>query len=151
MSKRICVNCGKEVDGNVKFCPYCGANQFRQMNPVSSKSPSIPTKKASQNNDLIYKLFYWNYDGRYILSKTKVISILTFIVFVLSIFTGPPVAVILIGLIFSVFFQAQSDSPKANHKKSYSKSLSLLQDSATCHIVYIIYCSISSTHFYLLY
>lgn len=104
MSKRICVNCGKEVDGNVKFCPYCGANQFRQMNPVSSKSPSIPTKKASQNNDLIYKLFYWNYDGRYILSKTKVISILTFIVFVLSIFTGPPVAVILIGLIFSVFF-----------------------------------------------
>ena len=104
MPKRICNNCGKEVDGNVKFCPYCGANQFRQMNPVSSKFPSIPTKKVSQNSDLIHKLFYWDYGGRYILSKTKAISVLTFVVFVLSIFTGPPAAVIVLGLIFSVFF-----------------------------------------------
>lgn len=104
MSKRICENCGKEVDENVKFCPDCGTNKFRQISPVSTKSPSVPTKKVSQNSGMIHKLFYWNYDGRYILSKTKVISILTFVVFLLSIFTGPPAAVIILGLIFSAFF-----------------------------------------------
>lgn len=104
MPEKICENCGKKVDEHVKFCPDCGTNQFRQTNPVSSKFSSLPTKKTSQNNDLVHKLFYWNYAGSYIFSKTKFISILTFMAFVLSVFTGPPFAVIFIGLIFSIFF-----------------------------------------------
>ncbi|WP_407424863.1 zinc ribbon domain-containing protein [Methanobrevibacter sp.] len=104
MSKKICENCGKAVDDYVKFCPDCGLNKFRQANPVSNKSSSIPTKKVSQNSDWVHKLFYWNYDGSYIFSKTKLISFLTFAVFVLSMFTGPPVAVLIIGLIFTAFF-----------------------------------------------
>ena len=104
MSKKICENCGKTADDYVKFCPDCGSSKFRQINPVSNKSSSIPTKRMSQNSDLVHKLFYWNYDGRYIFSKTKLISFLTLVVFVLSMFTGPPGAVIIIGLIFTAFF-----------------------------------------------
>ena len=105
MAGKICENCGKNVNDSVKFCPYCGTSQFRQTTvPISNKSSSIPTNRKSQNNDWIHKLFYWKYDEGYIFSKTKLISILTFIAFVLSIFNQDPGAIILLGLIFASIF-----------------------------------------------
>ena len=103
MPKKICENCGKSVDDYVKFCPGCGGNQFRQLNQVSNSSSSVPAKKTSQDSDLVHKLFYWNYGGRYIFSKTKSISILTFFAFVISGFQGPWPMVILLGLIIAMF------------------------------------------------
>lgn len=103
MSKKICENCGKNVDDYVKFCPDCGSNKFRQANQVSSRPSSLPTKKRSDNSDIVHKLFYWNYGGRYILSKTKVISILTFLVFALSTFGDAPGVMVILGLIFAIF------------------------------------------------
>ncbi|WP_405303294.1 zinc-ribbon domain-containing protein [Methanobrevibacter sp.] len=104
MSGKICEKCGKNVDDTDKFCPYCGSSQFIQVDSVPSNSSSLPTKKISQNNDLIHNLLYWSYDEGYIFSKTKLITILTFMAFVFSIFTGPPFAILLLGLIFSIFF-----------------------------------------------
>ena len=102
MPKKICENCGKSVDDYVKFCPGCGGNQFRQLNQVSNSSSSVPTRNSSQNSDLVHKLFYWNYGGRYIFSKTKFISILTFFAFVISGFEGSTGIMIFLGLIFAM-------------------------------------------------
>ncbi len=104
MPGKICENCGETVNDSVKFCPNCGSSLFRQntSTAVSNKPSSIPTKKVSQNNGLIHNLFYWRYDGGYIFSKTKLISISTFIVFFLSVFNGAPGAIIIFGLIFAL-------------------------------------------------
>ena len=52
-------------------------------------------------NDLVHDLFYWNHKGYNILSKTKVISILEFMIIILSIFVGAPVGMIAVAAILS--------------------------------------------------
>ena len=52
-------------------------------------------------NDLVHNLFYWNHKGYNILSKTKVISILEFVVLILSIFAGAPMGMIAVAAILS--------------------------------------------------
>ena len=102
MTGKVCENCGKTVDSIDKFCPYCGSNRFRQINSVSKTSNSLPTKASSQNNNLVHHLLYWGYDGYYVFSKTKFISILIVISFALSVFNGYPGA-IAVGLILAIF------------------------------------------------
>lgn len=106
MSRKICENCGENLEDYVKFCPECGSSKFRQVNDtaVSKRSSSVPAKKASQNSSLIHKLFYWSHDGYYMFSKTKLIVVSTVIVFLLSIFNGAPVAVVLFGFLVAAFF-----------------------------------------------
>ena len=92
MSK-ICNNCGKEVDDGTKFCPSCRCNTFRQANAL-----------AAPKDDLIHRLFYWNYPQGSILAKSKLSGIAMFLY--LSIFwlltPSYPVAIPL-ALIFGLF------------------------------------------------
>ena len=67
MSK-ICNNCGKEVDDGTKFCPSCRCNTFRQVNAL-----------AAPKDDLIHRLFYWNYPQGSILAKSKLSGIAVFL------------------------------------------------------------------------
>ena len=71
MSK-ICKKCGKYVNDNVKFCPECKSQSFKTVNELT-----LP------GNTQIHTLFYWNYDGKYVLSKTKISTALVFIICIL--------------------------------------------------------------------
>lgn len=95
MSK-ICNDCGKSVDDGVKFCPYCKSQSFRTNNEVTTGSDS-----------LVHKLFYWNYGGRYVLSKSKLVGFLVFLLFAtISINAGEGVGIVVFSAIlgFLTFF-----------------------------------------------
>ena len=90
MSK-ICNRCGNEVDDNVKFCPYCKGQTFRPKQEV-----------ATPNDTMIHKVFYWNYDNRYVLSKSKITTIGVFIMFsVFALISGAPIGILFFAVIFS--------------------------------------------------
>lgn len=93
MTSKICNNCGKEVDGNVNFCPHCKSQSFRVKNEI-----------IKSDNNLIHKLFYWKHDGYYVFSLSKFSALLIFIAFllgVLSVYSLGPM--ILLGAIFGLF------------------------------------------------
>ena len=52
-------------------------------------------------SDLIHSLLYWNYGGKHILSKTKLFSIMLFLIVFLSFFTSGLPGVILVGALFA--------------------------------------------------
>ena len=88
MSIKYCTSCGEEVDGSVKFCPNCRSTSFRYQ--------SVPAKVKPT---LIQSLFYWQYDGRFIISKTKTGSMFLFILFVfMSAFAPIPAGMLLLGV-----------------------------------------------------
>jgi hypothetical protein len=90
MSK-ICSNCGNVVDDGVNFCPYCKSQSFRSKNEITTP-----------DSDMVHKIFYWNYDGNYVMSKAKVGSIIVFLVFsALAIPSGAPLAIIFFAIIFA--------------------------------------------------
>lgn len=76
MSK-ICKNCGKNVEDDVKFCPECRSQSFKVVNEVTSPG-----------NTQIHTLFYWNYNGNYVLSKTKVATAIVFIICLITSITS---------------------------------------------------------------
>lgn len=89
---KICNQCGAKVEDSSNFCPYCKSESFRPIGEVMT-----PNKGGIK-----YKLFYWNYDGRYVLSKSKVVSISVFAVFLATAFTsGAAAGTIVIGLILA--------------------------------------------------
>ena len=98
MSK-ICNNCGNAVDDSVNFCPYCKSQSFRNLNEITTP-----------DNSLVHRLFYWNYDGGYVLSKSKVSGIAAFLLFsVIALGSGAPGTIIIFafiigGLIFMIGF-----------------------------------------------
>lgn len=69
MSK-ICKNCGKTVNKDSKYCPYCKSQSFRLKQDL-----------ITSNNSFVYKIFYWEYFEGYVLSKSKIISMIVFITF----------------------------------------------------------------------
>ena len=91
MSK-TCSNCGKTLDDNVNYCPYCKSQEFNN---------SIVKKETG--NSIIHKLFYWNYDGYYVLSKSKLTAISTYILMFIASFPVPAfMSVASVGLIFAL-------------------------------------------------
>ena len=72
MNNKICAQCNTQVDETSKFCPRCGSSEFVEEKAEVMVSTSKPS--------LIHSLFYWNYDGHYVLSKSKLIGIVTFFV-----------------------------------------------------------------------
>lgn len=79
MSTKICKNCGETVDENVKFCPYCKSTSFTQTQEI------VTYVKPG----LVQKLFYWQYDGQFILAKSKIAGITVFLLLFLASFTSP--------------------------------------------------------------
>ena len=91
MSK-ICDNCGKTVNDDAKFCPYCKNKTFRNKYEVTTP-----------NDDIVHKAFYWQYSGGSVLSKTKIASISVFAFFFLMwLFSGAPPIFVVITLIFAL-------------------------------------------------
>lgn len=92
MSIKYCSSCGEKVDGSVKFCPNCRSTSFKyHVEPAKVK----PT--------LIQSLFYWQYNGKFILSRSKTSAILLFIIFAFAAVSSPiPAGMILLGLIVSL-------------------------------------------------
>lgn len=75
---KICNNCGKNVDDSVNYCPYCHSQSFGNKNWIVKK-----------DNSIAHLLFYEYYDGYYVISKAKVISIIVFLIFSLIVLVPP--------------------------------------------------------------
>lgn len=88
---KICTNCGKSVNDDDNFCPYCRGTAFRNKYEV-----------VEADNSPVHRLFYWNYGGKYVLSKTKIATVAVFLMFsVLGLLSGAPVAILFFAAIFS--------------------------------------------------
>lgn len=91
---KICTNCGNKVDVDYNFCPNCKSQSFSDQ-PVRATKVNPPSGLAQT-------LLYWNYDGEFVLSKTKVGSILVFLfLFISGLFSPAPAGVFIIALIFA--------------------------------------------------
>lgn len=99
-SKKFCYKCGKELTGDIQFCPYCGADQAPQSNTINTAS------KVTSNNQ----------DGNHIStqdvdSKTWVIlDVIGWVVFVFSFIPGLDLG-FLVSLALGIVIQK-----KFNHK-----------------------------------
>lgn len=90
---KICKSCGKSVDDAANFCPYCKGSTFTKANEV-----------VEANSSPVHTLFYRNYNGRYVLSRTKVASAIVFLVFVFLGLLSPEFwGMLILGLIFAGF------------------------------------------------
>ncbi len=69
---KICNNCGEKVDIGYKFCPNCKSQSFRDS-ALEVRKPGNPS--------ILHKLLYWEYDGAYVIAKSKVASIVVFVFF----------------------------------------------------------------------
>lgn len=49
----FCANCGKKIDDDSKFCPYCGSSISVDMNTPSTDSNIVVTSKRSNKNVII--------------------------------------------------------------------------------------------------
>ncbi len=91
MSK-ICENCGKTVNDDANYCPYCKNTTFRNKYEVTTP-----------NDDIVHKAFYWQYSSDSVLSKTKLASISVFAFFFLSwLFAGAHPIFVVLSLIFAL-------------------------------------------------
>lgn len=90
---KICNQCGERVEDKSNFCPHCKSNSFRPVGEV-----------ITPNQDGIkYKLLYWEHNGGYVLSKSKLISVSVFVVFFLTAFSSQLVGgMILVALILAM-------------------------------------------------
>ena len=96
---KVCSNCGKKVEDNVNFCPYCRGTSFK--GEITQSSSKVVVHKGQQSN-LVYKLFYWDTNKGYMLSKSKIASISTFLFFIFCIFCGAPaVGTLMLAFLFS--------------------------------------------------
>ena len=88
---KICTKCGKSVEDKDNFCPYCRGTTFKNKYQV-----------VEADNTPVHKMFYWNYGGRYRLSKSKITAVVVFLLFsVGALLSGGPVAMVFIALIFA--------------------------------------------------
>lgn len=89
---KICNNCGEKVESDYNFCPNCKSQSFRES--------SIEVRKDYRPNHIIAKLLYWENDGGYVLSKSKIAGICTFLTFVIAAGPGVPLwSMLVIGII----------------------------------------------------
>lgn len=90
---KICNSCGKNVDDSVNYCSYCHSQSFGNKNWIVKK-----------DNSIAHLLFYEYYDGYYVISKAKVISIIVFLIFSLIVLVPPySLDVIVFAAILGVF------------------------------------------------
>ena len=123
---KICTNCGEKVDEDYNFCPNCKSQSFRKDLPA--------VRKASAPDSLTHRLFYWNYDGEYVLAKSKVGAAAVLIVFLIATFASPYAAgMFVLALLFSVItfllgYVAHYIRPKPEQAKLTYNDYGFLQD-----------------------
>ena len=113
MKTKTCKKCGNTVEITAKYCQKCGSNEFVQKTEVIVHQ-SQPSR--------VHKLLYWDYDGQYILSKSKLAGISSFILIALmSVITMDLLSLILgaiIGaLVFFLGFAIHNLMPKPSKSK----------------------------------
>ncbi|GAA6237622.1 DUF805 domain-containing protein [Apilactobacillus micheneri] len=60
MNKKFCQKCGKQIDSNAEFCPYCGAQQSQSNNTYDNIQ--------SPNNSNMITAFKHNWDNAFFIS-----------------------------------------------------------------------------------
>lgn len=93
---KICNGCGKKVNVNANFCPSCKSQSFR--------TEAVVVRKSNEPVSFTHKLLYWDYNGEFVLSKSKLAGIC---VFVFCFITGLSLSaamwsVIPVGVIFGL-------------------------------------------------
>ncbi len=104
---KICKNCGKKINATSNFCPNCKSESFEDISTI---------------DNIKYLLFYWQVNGGYILSKTKVITLFIFISSVIdwfisgnfAIFWDTLTAVALFAVGFAFHKILKNDKPSEN-------------------------------------
>ncbi|WP_295614571.1 zinc ribbon domain-containing protein [uncultured Methanobrevibacter sp.] len=104
---KICKNCGKKINATSNFCPHCKSESFEDISTM---------------DNIKYLLFYWQVNGGYILSKTKVITLFIFISSIIdwfisgnfAIFLDTITAVALFGVGFAFHMILKNDKPSEN-------------------------------------
>ena len=77
---KICNNCGAKVNVNANFCTECKSQSFR--------TKAVVVRKNNEPASLKHRLLYWEYDGEFVLSKSKISGITVFLlVFISGLFT----------------------------------------------------------------
>ena len=91
---KICNNCGAKVNVNANFCTECKSQSFR--------TKSVVVRKNDEPASLKHRLLYWNYDGEFVLSKSKISGITVFLlVFISGLFTPLMGGMFLLALILA--------------------------------------------------
>lgn len=104
---KICDNCGKKVSMTSNFCPKCKSQSFRGMSAIENMK---------------YVLFYWEVNGGFILSKTKLVSLFILLSCAIDWFIGGYfsviedvlTAVILFAVGFALHKILKNDKPSDN-------------------------------------
>ncbi len=115
---KICNNCDEKVDMDYKFCPNCKSQSFRDS--------AVEVRKKSGRPSILHSLLYWNYDGEYVIAKSKVAAIVVFVFFLsytttLHWSTGVlgsaafAILVFIVGFLFHYFSGKPSDAVLANN------------------------------------
>ncbi|WP_458405010.1 hypothetical protein [Methanobrevibacter sp.] len=91
MASKTCKKCGNKVNVNHTYCEICGSSEFVKPAEVIVQNTEKPS--------IVHRLFYWNYDGYYVLSKSKLLGIFTFLLILLTAAPSPVFALIVVGLI----------------------------------------------------
>ena len=118
---KICNNCGKRLEDSVNFCPDCKSQSFKTLNEITPASDS----------SIVHRLFYWNCDGYYVISKSKIIGIATFIILFLASpinASGFFVAMIIALLVFLVCYALHRAFPMHNKVKIRYNNYGLIED-----------------------
>ena len=90
MAEKICNKCGSRLHSSVNYCPYCKSSSFRSLNEIQLHDDSLK-----------YKLFYWKQGSYYVLSKTKVAALVTFVFFAGSLVSSSIIGGIVISAIIA--------------------------------------------------
>lgn len=90
---KICNTCGKEVDDAANFCTHCKGRSFKPKYEITAPS-----------NDIVHRMFYWQYPEGAMLSKSKIAGVGVFAyLFVLWIATANnPIVSFFLAAIFGV-------------------------------------------------
>lgn len=113
---KICKNCGEKVNVASNFCPQCKSESFNEISTLEN---------------IKYILFYWQVDGGYVLSKTKVITLLIYISCVIdwficgsyAILGDTLTAVALLAVGFALHKILKNDKPSENVVKNTDTGL----------------------------
>ena len=81
---KTCNNCGAKVDVRANFCPECKSQSFRKS--------AVAVRDEGKPSSFKRALLYWNYNGEYVLAKSKVIAICVFLFLFIASFTSPAMA-----------------------------------------------------------
>lgn len=104
---KICKNCGKKINATSNFCSHCKSESFEDISTM---------------DNIKYLLFYWQVDGGYVLSKTKVVTLFIYISCIIdwfidwsfAIFGDTLSAVVLFAVGFAFHKILKNDKPSEN-------------------------------------